>query len=394
MEAVERINPQLPAATASRGSARVRRLSPAELTAAQIQSWIALEAQALQPNAYLSPHFVLPALRHLEHPRGTEILLVERPGPSSLEAIGVLVMHPVTATRQLPLPHHAIYQSRHSYLGAPLLHRDHGVEAARALADALVRHRWHGAGLLLPNVDPDGPLLSVLREAWAGRGLAVSTAFPTRRASIIPAQAGPESFRKRKKFKDLERCRRRLTEQGELQWLIHRQTVDSGVVESFLRLEDDGWKRRHGKSLRSRPADEAFFREMSDAFAREGRAMYTELRLDDRTIASTCNFVSAQEAFAFKLGMDEAFRKYCVGMLNDAELVNQAPEVCGDLTHIDSGAVQDSYMDMLWPHQRSLVTIFLPYSMAGQLAWQGMEALRALRHILRRKPPPSRSVRV
>ena len=215
------------------------------------------------------------------------------------------------------------------------------------------------------------------------RGLVLQPAFELRRAALIPAQAGPESLRRRKKYKDLERCRRRLAEQGEVQWLIHRQGADEGIIESFLRLENSGWKGERQKSLRSRARDEAFFREVVAGFGREGRVFFTELRLNGQTIASTSNFVSAHAGFAFKIGVDEAFRKYCVGMLNDAELVNQAPEVCSDLSAIDSGAAPDSYMEMLWPHQRSLVTTFLPYSQAGQAAWQGMQALRSLRRAVR-----------
>lgn len=385
MAAVQRIGQYLPAVASAPMSTRVRCVTPAEISPADIRAWVALEAEALQPNAYLSPHFVLPALRYLERPRAAAILLVERVGGGTVQTVAVAVIHPVGAARLLPLPHHAMYRSRHSYLGAPLLHRDYGVEAAQALFDGLARYCWSSAGLILPNVDPAGPLLPLLKDTWASRGLALETAYESRRATLVPAQAGPESLRRRKKFKDLERCRRRLAEEGEVQWLIHRPAVDDAIVESFLRLEDSGWKGELQKSLRSRVKDEAFFREVVAGFGREGRVFFTELRLNGQTIASTSNFVSAHAGFAFKIGVDEAFRKYCVGMLNDAELVNQAPVVCGDLSVIDSGAEPNSYMEMLWPHQRRLVTTFLPYSRAGQTAWQGMQALRSLRRAVRAK---------
>jgi hypothetical protein len=362
---------------------RVRSVSPLELSPADIRAWVELEAEALQPNAYMSPHFVLPALRYLDRPLEAKILLVERVGAGAMQIVAVAVVCQLAATRQLLMPHHSIYQSRHSYLGAPLLHRAFAADAASALFDELTRHCWSAAGLILPNVDPAGPLLAILDETWRSRGLALQTTVERQRAILVPSQAGPDSLRKQKKYKDLERCRRRLAEQGELQWLIHREAVDDAIVDSFLRLEHSGWKGRHHTSLRSWLAHEVFFREMAAAFAHEGRAMFTELRLNGQTIALSSNFVSARAGFAFKVGWDEAFKKFGIGNLLDAELVNHAPEVCRDLTYIDSGSSQGSYMEMLWPHRRSLVTAFLPYSTAGHLAWQGTQSLRAMRRSIR-----------
>jgi hypothetical protein len=363
---------------AAHAHARVRAVSPAELRPADVGAWITLEAEALQPNAYMSPHFALPALRHVDRAPRTRIMFVERVGAGAEQLVGVAVVRSSFAGRLLPVPHQ-IYQSRHSYLGMPLLHREFAAEAAEALFDELLRGRWRAAGWALRNVDPAGPLLVALGEACRRRGLALQTAQERQRATLIPSRAGPDICRMLRKHKELERCRRRLAAQGEYRWLMHREGVNEEIVESFLRLEHAGWKGRLGKSLRSRPADEAFFRETVAAFAREGRAWFTEVRLNGQTIASTSNFVSGHAGFAFKIGWDEAFRKYCVGMLNDAELVDQAPEVCGDLAYIDSGSSPGSYVEKLWPHRRRLVTAFLPYSIAGQLAWQGMQSLRSMR---------------
>ncbi|CAG4882912.1 conserved protein of unknown function [Georgfuchsia toluolica] len=361
---------------------RVRVVSPAEISPVDISAWVALEAEALQPNAYMSPHFVLPALRYLDRPPGTRILLVERVGAGAVQTVAVAVLCRLTATRLLLAPHHSIYRSRHSYLGAPLLHREFATDAANHLFTELARHRWSAAGLILPNVDPEGPLLAAFSEACRSRGLALQTTREWQRATLIPSRAGEDTLRNQKKYKRVERCRRRLAELGDLQWLIHREGVDDEIIESFLRLEHSGWKGRRHKSLRSRLADEAFFREMATGFAREGRALFTELRLNGRTIASTSNFASAHAGFAFKVGWDEAFRKFSVGNLIDAELVERAPEVCNDLAYIDSGSGPHSHMEVLWPHRRSLVTVFLPYSTAGQLAWQGMQSLRSLRRFV------------
>jgi hypothetical protein len=381
MQLVSSLGGQTHPASAARAIIRARSVSPSEIALSDVRAWIALESEAILANAYMSPLFVLPALRHLDPSLHAKIVLIERIGAGATHTIGVAVIHRLAATRLLPVPHHCLYLSRHSYLGAPLLHREFAAESANALFEELAGHRWTSAGLAIPHLDTGGSLMQVLRESWSSRRLSVYKTLERQRAFLIPAEAGPSRLKltMQNKVKDLERRRRRLAEQGDLEWRIHRQSVDDDVIESFLRLEHDGWKGRSGTSLRSRPADEAFFREMASGFAREGRAFFTELRMNDQAIASTSNFVSGRVGFAFKVGWDESYRKFGLGILNEVELVRQAPEVCSDLSDIDSGAAPDSYIADLWPHRRELATVFLPCSSVGQLAWAGVQSLRSAR---------------
>src|SRR5262245_57575466 len=57
---------------------RVHTTTPHDIEAATVAAWSDLEARALEANAYLSPYFVLPALRHLEPAAPIVIVLVER----------------------------------------------------------------------------------------------------------------------------------------------------------------------------------------------------------------------------------------------------------------------------------------------------------------------------
>jgi Acetyltransferase (GNAT) domain len=359
---------------------RARWLHPQDIGLEELRSWLALEAQAVTANAYMSPHFVLPALRHLDPSGNAHIVLVDGGGTAGGQVIAAAAVRPMAATSQLPLPHNAIYQSRHSYLGIPLLHSRFASAAAHGLFDALSRSRKNSAGLLLPNVDPLSPFFAVLRRAWRERGLPVFAADERRRAILVPARSGDDAIREHlgKQLGGLERRKRRLADQGEVRYLIRRSDVDDAVIDSFLRLEHCGWKGKLGTSLRSNPGDEAFFREMAGAFAREGRALFTELRLNADTIASTSNFVSAGAGFAFKVGWDEAYRKYGVGVLSEVELARHAPADCADLAYVDSGSMPGSYVESLWPDRRILVTAFLPFSGVGQLAWRTVDRLRGL----------------
>lgn len=360
-----------------------RVLQPQSLSQADISAWRALEDRAAEPNAYLSPHFVLPALKHLDPRLATRLLVAEQPTEHGPRLLGLALLHGAAPQRHLPLPHLVGYRSRHSYLGHWLLDREHAADAAEALLRlARRRHPW-AAAVTLHDCPLDGPQATALQQAAQrlGQGPCVISQ-PQARAWLVPAHAGAAALRERlgaKQHANQERCRRRLQEQGRLSWTALRAQVTDSTIEHFLALEHGGWKREAGTSLRSHRDDEAFFTAMARGFAAEGRALFTELQLDGRPIASTANFVSGDMGFAFKVGWDEALRKYGVGLLNEAGFVEQAPVVCGDLRSIDSGAQPASFIEALWPEQRRLGTLHIPLNPLGRWVLAGVEQLRRRR---------------
>jgi CelD/BcsL family acetyltransferase involved in cellulose biosynthesis len=163
-------------------------------------------------------------------------------------------------------------------------------------------------------------------------------------------------------------------------------------VEAFLDLEHRGWKGETRTSLRSNPADEAFFREAVAGFAGEERAVFTELLLDGEVIASTSNFVSGRAGFAFKIGWRPDLAKVSPGVLNEMELLTHmyGEPSLGDLDFWDSGAAEGSYIDKLWPGRRALVSMAIATTRLGRSVMSLVRAARALRKRHRaRQPAPS-----
>jgi CelD/BcsL family acetyltransferase involved in cellulose biosynthesis len=310
----------------------VRQLAVRELTTRVLEAWSALETRAAEPNAYLSPHFIVPALRHLDPGVAPIVLVVERAdGPNgdgahgALLAVGVFVSKKASLT--VPVPHLVGYASRHSYLGGLLVDRDH-VSAAVAALCAHARKSvlgWHA--LVLPKVRTEGPIAVVLEAQARARGLVVERIGTKQRAVLVPAAAGPEALKKAlgKRLSEIQRCKRRLAEKGEVTWRCLRRDVGAATVETFLALENQGWKAEEKTSLRANPVDAAFFEDIVARFDHDGRALFTELRVGDRVIASTSNFVSGGAGFAFKVGWDAELRKLSPGVLNETELVSAAP---------------------------------------------------------------------
>jgi hypothetical protein len=365
---------------------RVRPFAVRHPTPADLEAWAALESRALEPNAFLSPHFIVPALRYLDPHLRVVGLCVERDDPAG-EMLALGVFRPVPASSTCPVPHLLGYFSRHSYLGGLLLDRSDGGEALAALADHVRRRGFGWQALVLPRARIDGPIGSLLDAQAQDAGRRILRLQPKTRAVMIPSASGAEAVKVAlgKRHKEVERNKRRLAESGPVTWHGLRKDLGPEPVESFLRLEHQGWKLEEKTSLRSDPKDEAFFKEMTQRFDADGRAIFTELRVGARAVSSTCNYVSGSAGFAFKVGWDVEFRKVGPGLLNEVEFLRAAPELFRDLTWFDSGAQPDSYIDKLWPERREIGTLVVPLTRAAALS---QRLLAGARTVVRRFRPP------
>jgi hypothetical protein len=229
--------------------------------------WAALEDHALEPNAFLSPRFVLPALRHLgpahAAARARLVFILWR-NSGDLEMVGAGLFVPALPGRRLPLPHSSAYRSPHSYLTGVLLHREHAEPAARVLFAFLRLQPWVGHGVEFDDCPVGGAQARLVMAAAAQCHVRWWESSRNRRAVFDPAAGGEPylaAYLSRSRTKSVRRCRRQLEQLGRLSWrLIRGPEVDDRCIETFLRLEHSGWKASQGSSVLSSPQQEAFFR--------------------------------------------------------------------------------------------------------------------------------------
>ncbi len=128
--------------------------------------------------------------------------------------------------------------------------------------------------------------------------------------------------------------------------------IRKDCIESFLKLEHMGWKGGAQTSLRSSPSQENFFSSVVDNLGSQN-VYFSELLLDDNVIASTVDFRVGDTLFAFKSSYSPKLAKYSIGVLNEIYLLDYL-ENSSELMFCDSGAVEGSYMDSLWPDRDTL----------------------------------------
>jgi hypothetical protein len=172
-----------------------------------------------------------------------------------------------------------------------------------------------------------------------------------------------------------------LERKGNVEWrTLYGPEVKDSNIESFLQLEHKGWKAEKGTSIRSSFSHEAFFREMVEGFRRRGRLFFTELLLNGIVIASTTNLVSGDVGFAFKIGWDPAHSDSSPGLMNELAFVRGVNGPCRNLSFIDSGAENGSFVDSLWIARRELTSGMFGITSLGRLVLSGTDRLRNVKH--------------
>ena len=352
------VAPRLPTAT-------VRVLRPEELDAPFLASWNALESRALAPNAFLSPNFVLPAVRHLTPHADVRIAAIEMFG--TLCGLGVFELR--GPTRALPVRHLASYECIHSYAGSVLIDRECASTTLNALFRFLIQPGadWHA--VQISKFPGDGPFF----HSWNQHapGLKWHESARVERSILRPSAIDETYLRThlQSRSKDCARLLRNLSKQGEVTWkYIPANEISDANVERFLELEHMGWKAEGGTSLLSSASNANFFREMISTFCQRGQAFLTELHVNGEAIASIVNLTSGDAGFTFKVAWHADFARYAPGILNEFEFMRHAAEHCSALDYIDSGAEPGSYIDGLWRDRRTLISGVYPTSALGEKA--------------------------
>lgn len=362
---------------------RVRTVRVAELTPEIVQAWEDIEARSLHFNAFLSPRFILPAIRHLTSDKHVLILLVESPSPFQLLGVGVFEINRPSLV--WPLPYLTAYRPPFSYLNGLLIDSRNPREVITALYGYLSHpdFRYNYVDLHLhPECKITEEMHSALAQTYPLRWQKTGT---VRRAILRPESAGEDYLQTKLKsrYKDCMRLLRQLSKIGPITWhYLTGEDVTHDTVERFLELEHKGWKGAEGSSLASSSSRTAFFREMVEGFRHHDRVFFTELRLDGRAIASTCNLISGKAGFGFKIGWDPEYTRYSPGILNAFQLILHAPTYCKSMEIIDSCSSPESFINNLWLEHRSLVTSAYTTSFLGNFSLQAHRRTRRAINII------------
>ena len=369
------------------GNFNVRVVKFQELDERTISAWESLEERALECNAYLSPQFVIPAMQHMGDKKEVEdtiFVFVENTNAIGSDLIGVGIFVRSPGVRAFPLPHLRAFYPLYSSISGLLVDRSETEEVLHAFFSFFCDKSvpWHG--VQFEDRLFEGPLAKLMNAVASDYGVFWHEYSNYSRAVFTPNDGGEkylQSYFSSRRLKEFRRLRRRLEEHGEVKFEIYSgEECDKKKVERFLELEHSGWKQDRETSLRSQQTHENFFREMIDGFREKDRLFFTELSINGHAIASTVNLISGNTGFAFKIGWHNDYAKMSPGILNEVEFIRNAPDLCGGLSYIDSGAVEGSFIDQLWKGRYVISSGFFGTTQIGEILLSSVDRLRNVKN--------------
>ena len=339
--------------------------------------WDELSARAAEPNAFLSRWAAQARLRHLPDRTGARVLAAWR--GESRRLVGLMVLVRPRGRHFNPLP---VLRAAELYapLSTPLLDAERPAEIWAAMLAALARE---GIGALaLPFLGAGGPVAAALREAAAG-GFPLAVLGGHRRALLPGGCTGADYMRstlERRRRREADRQRRRLSDQGSLDFAVARSPAEvAAALDGFLALEAAGWKGRAGTALAAAPGAAAYFREAAEAGARAGAFRVATLLLDGRPVAAGLVSIAGRRAFYVKTAYDEDLARYSPGLLLTLDLT---AHLLDDPAIEDADSVADAdhpMIDRLWTGRCAIESLLVGTRPEGGAAFRAALAVEKAR---------------
>jgi CelD/BcsL family acetyltransferase involved in cellulose biosynthesis len=227
-----------------------------------------------------------------------------------------------------------------------------------------------GATVLLSPLAVDGDDLPALRAAASK--LRHRTLERVRERSPYIALDGTfddYAHNRAKLFRDINRRRRRLAEEGTVEVQLSDGTTGlEDLLGEGLRLEGSGWKSAQSTDILSRPEARRLYVEMTSWAAARGILRLAFLRVDGRPVAFQLGLEEGGAYFFCKGGYDPDYHRFAPGKLLLRELVERAFGL-GLETFEFLGA--DEPWKLEWTEKRRERRLFLafPPTLVGRLAF-------------------------
>jgi len=312
--------------------------------------WRELETNSLSPNLYLSPDFIIPSLLHLS-PNIDFIIIGIFNLSTDKSLIGLSIFEIIDPSLKYPFGYLSTYQSCHSFLGGILLHKDHYIEYMIALLIYINTKTKYNA-VEFRDFYLSNKYFNIINEAINELSFNWHEFYQKERLILCPEKCTSDYINNtinKKYYKNIKRKRRSLNKIGNLSFRsVSGREISKVTIDNFLSLESSGWKGTSKTALNSTYDARLFFHQLIDGFIENNSVFFTEIYVDDRCIAATCNFLIQDVGFAFKSAYDENFRKYSPGIINEIYIIENAQSILHDIRYVDSGAMPGSYLDKLW----------------------------------------------
>ncbi len=345
---------------------RARVVAPSELTSTDLAGWSECAASSLEPNPFLEPNWLLPALQYLDEAPATALVLVEHKG--TVQACVPVVAVTADRSGEAGSGRHVALRTRVAptavSLGTPLVTTEGGQEALGCLMNEIKREaERRRAGLVIMEwVGYDGPTAQLMRQA-ADETSTPLVEFDLWERGSLSRWVGTEE---RYWLRGIGKNRQRTIRQHR-QHLIAalgaspslQVRTDGGAVDAFLRLEASGWKGNQpdGLALWREATKTKFFEVVCGRYIDDGRMWFLSLEGEDGPIAMICCLRAGAGVFAYRTAYDEDLAKYGPGVQVFLAAMEHFDSET-DARWFDTCAARDNqHLLGLFPDRRMMATV-------------------------------------
>ncbi|HMN72524.1 MAG TPA: GNAT family N-acetyltransferase [Rhodoblastus sp.] len=329
-----------------------------DMAAARIHraEWARLAARAVEPNPFFEPDFILPAARQLVASRRPTVLVARKRIDGRMRMIGALPLAP--SGRFGGLGPARAWRDPLAPLGAPLLDRDHAVEAFSAFLAWVGARRAFGQSLAMSTTFRSGAAANAVREAARARGVDCRE-FDAGARATLHAGADLDRMMSPHRRKMLRRLRRRLAERGDVATRVVSGAAAEEEMEVFFELEASGWKGRRRTALASSIRTLALARGFLRGLSRDDRCSIAWLELDGVAIAGAVLVYSGGTCFYWKMAYDERYADFSPGAQLMADL-SRLQLADPDFTLADSCAMPGAGgVEAMWKGRRRMADLLI-----------------------------------
>ena len=337
---------------------RIETLTDHRLLSGIVEEWRELAAAAGEPNIFMEPMAVLPALGMPSAKGMFAALAWGADAAGRRQLVGMLLLKRWSRAKLLPAGLEC-WDYRLRAFGEPLIRA--GREHAFWTAMLPYLDDLRGAAFLrLAQLHENSASTHALRAVAAEMG---RPHYVTRRLdrALLRGPASAEEYLKTlssKMLRELKRRRKRLEEIGPLSFeRLAPDASEAPWIDEFIALEASGWKGRRGVAAASEPEVEVFTRQLMREAHRQGRLDMRRVRLGERTISMLAHIESGRTAVSFKIAYDEEFARVSPGVLLQLEYL---PHGLG-LDWVDSCTSPGHPMfERIWTERRPICSLMVP----------------------------------
>jgi CelD/BcsL family acetyltransferase involved in cellulose biosynthesis len=320
-------------------------------------AWRELARRALEPNVFYEPAFAFAAARVFGE--GVGAVLVWSGDGTGAHLIGFFPARIDRGRYGRLLPVLAGWTHPFAPLGLPLVDRARAHDAIAAWLDCVERLPDLPKLVLLPMLPAESAFATALRDALAQRRRGMRAVALHRRALLAPGKGNRSGYitaaLPNKKRKELARQRRRLAEDGAVDFTIASRPAElPSALADFLALEAAGWKGRARTAAAQDAALNAFIAEATRNLGDDGQIEIARLTLSGRPLAAAILLRGGSTAWFWKIAYDESAARASPGVQIALDLTNALladPSVIA----VDSCAVENHPMiDRLWRERLAL----------------------------------------